>query len=263
MSRFSYYQIESSNNNTYVATIEIMSDLYHKVYFGGNKKCVIISVYFDGTHPNIDGFGYDEICNTDGTLERGKGTVDLLLSAMSFVRKKYKSTQFEFKDKSFVECDNKIRVPLMYLHIVKYGKTWYEDKFKAFPIDFPLYKSKVQALKKKLKSYPPWDEICTRYEVPRVFQQALGKMYASFTDIGSFIETLAKNYDCYLLRVWLEKLVNESMERNIHNSSWIIELHANNLKSIRKLHKPLQSTFSWSLQEGGGSVIYGNLTSEL
>lgn len=270
MSRFSHYQIRS-RLYTYDVTIEeVVADLLHKVYVGGNQKCVIISVYFDGTHPNIDGLGYDEKCNSDVSLPHGTGTVDLLTSAMSFVSHKYKNTKFELKDKSYVECDKiadgdkKLRIPLMYLHIIKYGKTWYEDKFNAQPVEFPKYRTRMRDLHALLKTHPTWQDVCTAYEVPQAYQKALGKMYEDYKDLQTFIETLVRDYDCSLLKTWLGKIIAKGIGRELYNSSWMIKNAKNNLTSVKRLRKPLEGSFGERLQDGGGesSNIMGNLTSE-
>lgn len=63
-----------------------MYDVYHKVFVGAKKKCVVISVYLDGSNPNIDAIGFDETCSAHADLSRGRGTIDLVNSALSFVK---------------------------------------------------------------------------------------------------------------------------------------------------------------------------------
>lgn len=106
---------------TYYVRIDVMNKMMHRIMFGGKKKCVVISVYFDGTHPNIDAYSNGEACNIENNLVRGIGTIHLLNTAMSFVKKKYPNVpgMFELIDKSTIECMKGYDLSLATYYIAK------------------------------------------------------------------------------------------------------------------------------------------------
>lgn len=221
MQRKRYYILRSPQNR-FFAYVEVMSSLQHKVIVGGKKKCVVISVYHDGTHPNIDSLSYDERCNSSATLERGRGTKDMVLSAMSLVHTLYGHTQFELKDRSYVKCEQSYEIPLMYLYLAKHGKTWYEDHFGARPIKIKDYDIKVKNLKRLLKEYPAWSQVCEQYDVPQKFRKALGALYRDVKSLKDFIRLVSSEYDCYMCKQWLGNIIEHVMEQDMLGTSWII-----------------------------------------
>lgn len=145
-----YYEIKTSFCNYYV---EIWHQYHNidKVYIGGKKKCVVFSIYLDDPNevPNLDGFGFDENCNTSGNLQRTHGTQHLLKTALTFVKTLYKASSILLKDTSTIEC-NGYNMSLMKYSILHYGKTWYEKHFLARPhntVAHDLYNKSIQDLK--------------------------------------------------------------------------------------------------------------------
>lgn len=157
-----YYIIKSRYSDYY-------SEIWHqypnidKVYVGGKKRCVTLSVYFDEPNPNIDGIGYDENCNITGNLIKGSGTRHMVLSALSFIETKYKnkgvSSVFLLKDSSTIDCKG-FDMYLPHYYMLYYNQTWYQKQFHAIPLKTPSdFINDRKALVNYLKTKPAAEEL--------------------------------------------------------------------------------------------------------
>ena len=243
----SYYRI-NSDSYTYYAKVQVYSDMLHKVFIGGKKKCVVISVYFDGTHPNIDTFAYDPKCDVHATLQRGKGSVDLLQSAMLFVKRLYKHSTFELIDQSHVTCAKGYQIPLVHLHIVKYFKTWYEDKLGAIPVQLPTYQTDMRNLRSYMKTYPSFDDFANKCGMSPVQKSGLAELYNQCKTVQEFIKKITSEYDCYLCKGWVSKLVQEFM--SVYGSSWLLRCNTSRVLQVSKVRSPPTDAFFFSAQGG-------------
>jgi hypothetical protein len=129
-----YYHIKSKNYTFYA----IISELPHeyRVKFGGLRQCINISVYKDDPDPNINGISFDKKCSKDVDIISGAGTVEMTKAAIKFVKNIFPKTRnFMLKDHSKISCQHNSTVPLYYFYLIKHGKTWYQNKFNAKPLN--------------------------------------------------------------------------------------------------------------------------------
>lgn len=90
---------------------------------------MVISIYFDGTNPNIDAIGYDEHCNTTDNHITNRGTIHMIKASLTFIIKYYRNVKilgFELKDQSNINCNNNYIQSLSNYYMTYYSKIWYE-----------------------------------------------------------------------------------------------------------------------------------------
>ena len=219
-----YYTIRTSYS-TYYAEVWHQYPNIDKVYFGGKKMCVSFSVYLDEPDPNLDVLGYDERCNTTATLVNGKGTRHMLLCAFAFVRHVYRkknvSERFHLKDYSTIEC-NGHEMFLSHLYMLHHGKTWYEAKFGARPLEHQdTYDTNVSAWKSSLKSKPDAKVLFRHVQHPER-KTYLINLYERHDTLGDFLKT-TKTMDCSIYWKWGDKLVDSVFAQSIVGSEWVID----------------------------------------
>lgn len=229
-----YYRMKTKCCHYYAKVVEQYPNV-HKVYVGGKKLCVAISVYLDmeeDSHPNIDTLTYDTECNIENNLMQGSGTVHLLKSAMTFVRRMYpqhKTCSFELIDKSHITCSspNKhtVILPLCYYYIMKYGGTWYEKKLGARKkYDHDGYRKGVRHMMKSLKSVTTqrneFEPFAAAYGVPKFMWQSMKPVYDTQVSVVEFVKHILGEYDCYVLKDWFKNLCEKYVK--VYGDSWII-----------------------------------------
>lgn len=220
------YKVKTKTT-TYFASITIYSKLLHKVFFGGKKKCIVISVYQDGTHPNIDTLSTSRFCDTQGSLQPGTGTIAMIKAAVAFVHSVYpylKGCDFEFIDKSYVDCMSGYRQQLPSLYMVHHGKTWYEAKFQAFPADKKEeYENHKDKLQKHLKTpLPTWTDFLKTYTISKLHQKILHPWFIQSATWIEFIQRLkSEGFDCYVYKDWLNSFVSNHIP-GLYGKSWKI-----------------------------------------
>lgn len=137
-------------------------------FYIGNPKttqdegCITISVYY--SHPenrfanpstaSLILVKYYEACAENRELKQGEGTIDMLNTSMSFVKricphiKEFKLNDYFVTgqsldparrgDASTKRCDNGSVISLPYFYITQKGQTWYEARFNAY-LEEPWY----------------------------------------------------------------------------------------------------------------------------
>lgn len=260
MDRKTYYKIKTSRSN-YYAVIERYSDLLYKVHFGGLKKCLMMSLYFDGiSHPNIDAYSHHYKCNVSGDLHKSKGSVHMLKTAMRFVSTLYPqlaSMPFELIDQSYIPCDNEYELPLSQYYMVHYGKTWYEAKFRAVPRQHALkYHHDVKQFTEELRrsNTMSFAQFCSLYRVPPTHVKHLKQYYKTANTLGDFFQNL-KSYDCNIYQKWLEWFVNEHVP-DLHGKSWLIPPIQPSKLEIKKLRTAPDKLFVY---QKGGEIQKGDM----
>lgn len=211
----------------YYARIDKFSDLLHKVYVGGRKKCVAFSVYIDGESlPNLDTWSYNDECNIEGNLEHGRGSFHLIKTACFFVKAKYGHSKIEFIEKSYITCSNNWRMPLCYYYLVKHGKTWYEDKLGAHLEStkgqhrYHDEKVKLHASLTSLEK-PSFQQFASDYNIPQKLHKSLKDIYDHSKTLKVFFNTIFDDYDCGVLKGWFVDYVTD--HTRIYGSSWIFD----------------------------------------
>lgn len=218
-----YYKVETSFCSYYVEIWHQYPNM-DKVYFGGKRKCVTFSVYFDEPHPNLDALGHNENCNISGDLQRQHGTNHMITSAFAFIRhmyaKKGVSDTYMLRDASYIHCQAYM-MSLASYYIMHYDKTWYEKKFKAIPTyDEEEYRKCVKAWKQLKASKPIMSDFFQSVQNKKR-RSYLEGVYTQVESLGEFLEQL-KDMDCLVYKDWGERLVN-SCFNNLNGMSWCID----------------------------------------
>ncbi len=235
----------------YCKIIESTRDGKHSYTFsfGGRRYyCIIITIRPDTPDVGyIDRMEYNEACVKDGSLEHKKGIWHLGVTALwtfhtQFPHIKY----FTLMDDSHIYCEDGSKVHklnLAYDYIVKYNKTWYEDKFNAH-LPSPLmkmYKESCKVLDKPSDTFAfmveresrirPYEKIYNDSKTPREF---LNKLRAH----------LGPQY-CFEVGKWLSSYI-ELLRITIFKMSWMI--------NIEDIHKPDNFSIAEKKNEmrGGG-----------
>jgi hypothetical protein len=210
----STYRIEGSRPYKFTGTLLKTDGGAHRVYVGGVRRstCVMFSVYDEEPIPNLDAVGYDAECANDGNLEKSRGTVVMLKTAMKFVCALFPETrEIRLKDTSFIQCKLNKTVPLALLYIAKHRKTWYESKFSALPCDNPEYAVALRELNAKLDERidKPYNQFYETYvKIHRIgikgYREALRPMYQAATSYRDFIRRVDEEFeDCIIFYMWL------------------------------------------------------------
>lgn len=255
-----YYKLETSYA-TYYVEIWHQYPTIDKVNIGGKKKCVSFSIYLeDKDSPNLDGFGYDEACNKEGDHVKGIGSIHLLKTSMQFIISHYNlsrdNTRFQFKDKSFIECNAyKLALPIYYT--VFYGKTWYESKFDAVPLFMSKDELKEQRnhLLAFLKTKPHINEFFSGSEKLKV---TISKSYETSESIYDCLMKL-KDLDCSIFKNWLPTLVSRFIPLLL-GTEWTIQCNSDIKIQITQLLQRPSQLFTMT---GGDTSIISFLPREI
>jgi hypothetical protein len=213
-----YYKIRCGSY-TFSASIEETPDMY-RVKYGGVKACVHFSVYkkYEEEYPNLDALGSGQECSNDGSLPSKEGTVILLKSSLKFLIWRFPLIRhIQFSDASSIKCANGIIIPLQTFHLAKYGKTWYQDKFNAKPIDKNVSTTLKKLSVKLDKKYNETFEVFYKTYILRHLSHMKGIKNDDLYDMLETCWNEAKNYrnfiqeiasgDCILLQLWLDEYV--------------------------------------------------------
>ena len=210
-----FYELKT-NYATYYVKIE--KDLYEgmmdRVSIGGNKKCMIISVHFDGDNPMLNGIGFDNHCNITSNHMNKHGTLHLLKSGISFILEYYKAKMkhieyMDFKDTSHFDCSQDYVQNMITFYIANYRMTWYEAKLYAIhekKEDQEKYKSSIVELKNVLNTKPLFESIVNIKKSNRL--EFLRKQYDNSKNIKQFLTNI-KTQDCYIYKGWLDSFINQ------------------------------------------------------
>jgi hypothetical protein len=142
-----YHRITSKKTGN-IFTVKTFIGFFHRIMIGRNKNiCLHIHVYPDEDdcyHAELQALGYDEGCVVNGFMTRGDGTKDLLNAAREFIKHRYDFVlAFTYKDTSYTECHNNLKVDMMFPSICKYRTNWYSHYFSGAP----LFENGVSLLK--------------------------------------------------------------------------------------------------------------------
>jgi hypothetical protein len=233
MGKDKYYDVKSEFN-TYRCRIKNL-DLYETIFFGGTKRCVVLTVHIEDNICHIDGAGWHAYCNKEGNMPRSaKGTIDMIKTCIQFVFTKYpKIKHVTLVDTSKIECNDGTEVSLGLHYIVKYGKTWYEKNF-GVRLEDPKEALQYSEFLKSLKKSPmPFDfeEFDKRflqnsYMKPRHLQfirEALRPHYENSKSLSEFLNKVNNNYDCSIFQHWLYRFVKLYSGLNFNETYWTID----------------------------------------
>lgn len=261
MDRKRYFKVTTSRGSHY-AMVERYSDLLHKIHFGGQKKCIVMSIYLDKfSHPNLDAYSHHEKCNVSGDLLHGKGTVHMLRTAIRFAHALFPEIHympFELIDLSYIPCAHGYELSLPHYYIAYHGKTWYEAKFKATPAQgSETYRDAVHAFEPILQQplSLSFSSFATTYHVPPPLRHVLEPLYTKASSMKDFLNTL-KTYEGNIYRTWLERFVEEHVP-GLRGKSWLLPAPSSTKLTFTPLPELPRDMFTY--QKGGGDVQKGEM----
>jgi hypothetical protein len=175
---------------------------------------------------------YNKACNKDSTLQSGQGTRDMIYLAMNVVQTLCPwVTSFSLRDASARMCQsNGPEINLSDMYIALYGKTWYENHFKAKIQNYDtyeLYRKLLKKLKSKtFKIASPYERFSRAFNLN--FTEDIIIIYNKSLTFKEFFEklnnTIPKEDLCLLLQSWITKFIRDLiLERHfLIENQWII-----------------------------------------
>ena len=215
-------------------------------FYIGNPKttpdeaCITISVYY--SHPenrfanpstaSLILVKYYEACAENRGLKQGEGTIDMLNTSMSFVKRICPHIkEFKLNDASTKRCDNGSVISLPYFYITQKGQTWYEARFNAY-LEEPWYTAYKDAINKIMESkLPSFDAFKVLYikNAADVVINELKSIYNEGDKIKTFFNKLYEKYDksmsCILLQPWIDNfMMIVGLQNYVAYSAWHISV---------------------------------------
>lgn len=215
---------------------------------GRSYYCITIAIRSNAPAIGyIDRMEYNKACVKNGSLEHKQGTAQLGITALWTFHKLFPEvTRFTLMDDSHIYCedDSKLfKLNLAYDYIVKYNKTWYEDKFKAYlpPSLMKMYKESCKILDEPIDAFGFMVERESRI---RAYKTIYNESKTPREFINKLRAKLGTQY-CFDVGKWLSSYI-EILRVNIFKNEWIID--------IEDLHRPDKYSIAETQDElrGGG-----------
>jgi hypothetical protein len=188
-------------------------------------------------------------CAENRDLIKGEGTVEMITSAMSFIKQICPFIrEFDLNDASSKECDNHSPITLPYFYITNKGKTWYESKFGAYLKPSSLYDEYrttiMEVMNMPLESY---DVFAIRYlsKVLVEVKDAIQEAYEPSRTVGEFFKRLYKKHSinmvCMLLQGWIDDYMRTMrLEPYIARQKWYISVETIPMYKFKNLNHTLR-----------------------
>jgi hypothetical protein len=253
------YNYTGTNNN------KIIED---GTFYIGNPKtrmdeaCITISVTYVKrmllSNPSIANLilvKYYETCSENRGLKRGTGTIDMMNTAMSFVKQMCPFIRaFKLNDSSAKKCDNGATIPLPYFYITQKGRTWYEDQFGAY-LDEPnytIYRTRIHdVMNMPITSFDAFiREYINDTSTPRTTIDILNAIYKPQMTVSEYFNALYRTHNksvvCELLQPWIDSFMKKVGLLHYINNEWYIPVsriptysfyNTNGTRSIRTTRK--------------------------
>jgi hypothetical protein len=181
-------------------------------------------------------------------FEKYSSNIELLNEFLKYIKKNYSYIkEIKLNDKSYIPCNKDDSLDLLSYYIALYGKTWYEDKYKAYSKDnYSLYKEQIKNyVSKKFKSKISWDVFYAKYILlgsnftKNIINnnniEACKNIFESSITFPDFFKTInnkiEKKYKCYFFKSWLEQFINDNIKIS---REWYIPLYQKGGKFIQK-----------------------------
>jgi hypothetical protein len=222
----SYYSLEYKRYKFY-GCIKLFDD-HDMIHIGNQRRCISYMFRYDHYDRMLTLLTAEHHakCRVDEVLKRGTGTIRMLRIALAYVKSKYSNAvpYIEFSDESFIPCKNGRKLSLAQLYLVKYGKTWYEAKFRARPTQpfQDMYKECVDRLQSYVRSKPYTYSSVVSIAKQEV-KQELQPIYEQSENIVTFVKRILEDplYDCSVLFDWLPMIVSSYIPQ-LTNFTWMI-----------------------------------------
>lgn len=222
---------------------DTMDNITNATFYIGNPKttiheaCVTILVFFphkdslvDPSVASLNLLKYYESCSENKPLQKGKGTVDMLNTAMSFVLQICPFiTEFKFNDASTIQCNNGSTISLPYYSITRTHKTWYQNTFQAY-LKEPFLTAYTNAMAKVMNTSLPAFNVFIQNHVkhtPGVIVNQIQSIYEEGDTVQAFFSKLYNKYDkfmgCIMIQPWIDTFMrNVGLHTYIINTEWFI-----------------------------------------
>ena len=213
---------------------------------------------------------YDEQCSFIEPLGRGDGSIIMIRTLLSHIKKMFPELrEVKFDDMSSIECAteedfqrnrSKIRnsgstlvpMPLYYLSIAYNGETWYEKYFNAVQEDITkhtIYKEKVNKMLNEPDEKPEFVNFLRLSKAPISIATELEEYYLKSSSYHEFFHLIPKANRCRLLRPWIKEFMGYYLKGVFSSNNWDIPLstaggsktkkkNRKNKKSKRKFYCP-------------------------
>lgn len=241
-----YFQVNSSGRQFLYKQTTIRLPGVNKITAslgGPNQKCVVIAIDSSKQDAYIDRVDYDSHCAMNGTLKRQNGTIDLVDTALWIVRTRFPHiTKITLKDDSHINCEEdskRYKLSLAYDYILKYGETWYQNKFHAtLPEELlQMYQSSIECITEPLENI---DYLMSR---EADYLEPYRSIYMDSTSPRDFFNHLRNMYGdqyCHQVCSWIGKYMN-LLHVKLFYDSWFIpidKVHEPPNYTIEKIKKP-------------------------
>ena len=269
-SKFKYEITSNLDSSTYIVkhnrkfeNNKVRYDYIHFGHIDTNRVCIEIHVYNKQMYAELSKIKYDKGCSVQKTLEKGKGTQNMLKVALSLVSQLYQEIKyFTFRDYSEKECDNAANIHLGYFSLITSGKTWYEKNFGAIIKDEifrDLYKKDLDKLNHKEIDIEISD-ILIKNKVKQPLREIIIKEFEDSNNFKDFFNKLNEKFGrsmlCEYLEPWIKDFMSKlDLERYFYMEWEIIIKEVDKFNVIIKDYK--------RIDEDGGSLKRRNITNKL
>jgi hypothetical protein len=232
-------------------TDTINSEKKHMYTFslgGRNKYCITIALKPDAPEDGyIDNMEYNRACVKDGSLEHKEGTAHLGITAIWVFHTLFPHVKrFTLIDDSHIYCEEdskQYKLNLAYDYILKYNKTWYEDKFKA-QLPQPLMKMYKESCAILDKPLDPFHFSIERNENLKPYEKEYNESKSPREFLHALRTKMGHQY-CFVVGKWLTGYFN-TLRIDTFKNNWFID--------IEDIQKPDKYSISETQDEirGGG-----------
>jgi len=226
--------------------IDTVNNKINGTFYIGNPKtkseeaCVTISIIFPSNNTLIDSsiasiilLKYYETCSENMELQQGEGTVDMINTSMSFVKKLCPFIkEFKLNDASTKRCENGSVISLPYFYITQKDMTWYEGRFKAY-LKEPEYSAYKNTIKKLMSAQlPSFDIFKILYikDTSNTIINQLKNIYNEGDTFKIFFNKIYEKHDksmgCIILQPWIDNLMSiVGLQKYIAMMNWYISIN--------------------------------------
>jgi hypothetical protein len=237
---------QSNRKQTSFKAVLTSQPFGYTVKIGGNSylNCINISITLQNgivTKAKIGHIQSEPECGFGTLLENGK-TVDFIKSVLQFCKLKFPSLRYiEFDDMSNIDCGiSKDKAPprrpekpfsLSHFSITRTGKTWYENRFGAKPIDpklYTKYRSAIETLYKPARL--TFEAFCADAQFTNEQATILKEYYSPTQTWIDFFNSIPKVDQCKALYNWLPAFITKLIQSTFQPFGWHIDIE--NMESV-------------------------------
>lgn len=235
-------------------TLSKNGNLYTFSLGGKSKYCITIALKPEFPEDGyIDNMEYNRACVKDGSLEHKQGTAHLGLTAIWAFHTLFPQVKrFTLMDDSHIYCEDdskQFKLNLAYDYILKYNKTWYEDKFNA-QLPEPLMKMYKDSCKVLDEPLDPFEFSIQRNENLKPYEKEYNESLSPRDFLNNLRTKMGHQY-CFVVGKWLTSYFN-TLRINTYKQNWFI--------NVEDIHVPEKYSITETRDEirGGGKQTRKN-----